>query len=114
MESVRETILAADDLERVKVPVPEWGVEVWVRTMPAGEREAYLRDVSLSAKEDGILMARLVAWAAVDIDGNRLFRPEDAPALTRKSHKVIERLFEAAAQLNLLRPADQEQEAKKS
>ena len=37
----KEAILAADDLPREKVNVPEWGGEVLVRTMSGTDRDAF-------------------------------------------------------------------------
>ena len=39
--NLRESIIAANDLKRESVEVPEWGVTVYVRTMTGEERDQY-------------------------------------------------------------------------
>jgi hypothetical protein len=46
--------------------------------------------------------ARLVALCAVDDKGQRLFTAEHIEALTEKSGKAMDRVFQAASDLNFL------------
>jgi len=38
---IKAAILASSKKHLQKVPVPEWGVDVFLRTMTAGERDAW-------------------------------------------------------------------------
>lgn len=94
----RDQILAASDLPTREVPVPEWGGEVIVRSMTLIERERYETD---NVKDKGEhALARLIALCCVDETGETLFRPEDVPALERKSGTALLRVLIAAQELN--------------
>ena len=99
--SLREQILAADDLPVEEVEVPEWGVTVWVRSLMAHERDAleavFLRDSEASLEN---LRARLCAMCIVDENGERVFTDADAQVLGRKSARALDRVFEVAQRLN--------------
>ena len=101
----RDAILAAQDLTTETVEVPEWGGSVLVSTLSGVDRDAW--DQSLvsvvgnktRANLDNI-RARLVALTVVDEAGNKLFKPEDAAALGKKSAAALMRVFVAAQRLN--------------
>lgn len=99
-------ILAADDMRRETVAVPEWGGEVVIRTLSGTERDAFDHDV-WERDEDGVptrmrnYRARLCALCIVDEFGNRLFSDLDAVELgQKKSAAALNRIFEAAQRLN--------------
>lgn len=100
----REAILAADDLPRQRVDVPEWGGAVTVRSMTASERDAW--ETSLIAGDGERNMenarARLVSLCVVDEDGKRLFTDDDALLLGQKAASAVDRVFQAAVKLNRL------------
>lgn len=96
----REAILGACDLPRREVPVPEWGGTVWVRVLAAEERVAFTSlpdDIPLDQA-----MAMMVAGAAVDAEGRRMFTEADIPALRQKSFEALKRVFDAAVEFNVL------------
>jgi len=98
----REEILAADDLPREPVPVPEWGGDIWVSMVPAGDMQAYARWYG-EAKEAGDTSqseARIVVMCACDRAGAALFDPDDVPAVAAKNPEVIRRLAAAALRVN--------------
>lgn len=110
---LRESILEADDLPREDLPIPEWGVTVWVRTLSGTERDAFEdsnRKVTGSGKgvqitaQMGNFRARLAVLVCCDEDGTRLFSDEDAPALGRKSTAALDRIADVAIRLNRLGP----------
>ena len=84
----KEAILAADDLPRETILVPEWGGDVYVRTMSGTDRDAF--ESSLIARDgakDGRMenvRARLVALTLCDATGSRLFEDGEIVALGRK------------------------------
>jgi hypothetical protein len=111
----KEQILAASDLERETVAVPEWGGEVIVRQMTGAERDAWEmalvpqegeEKAAARARAFTNIRARLVALCAIDEAGYRLFTQADADFLGRKSGEVIDRVYQAAKRLNRLTKAD--------
>jgi hypothetical protein len=102
----KAAILAADDLETVEVPVPEWGGTVRVRMMTGADRDAF--ELSMIVFNDdgsrkpnwGSYRARLVAFTLVDDQGNRMFAEDEIAHVAGKSAAVISRIFEAAEKLN--------------
>ena len=101
MALTRDAILAAQDIKTECVEVPEWGGAVLLRALTAGERDAFDEAVTAArqAKAPTLVRARLVALAAVDANGVRLFTDADAAALDAKSGAVLDRLFAVAARL---------------
>jgi hypothetical protein len=104
----KDDILAADDLTRELVHVPEWGGDVWVGTMTGRERDAFEADFSLrddpAQRRD--FRARLLVHCLVDNEGERLFSPADVEALTAKSAAALTRVFDVATRLNRLTEKD--------
>lgn len=106
----KESILAAQDIERELVEVPEWGGAVLVWGLTGTERDAYEAGV-VEQRGRGVRMnlrnvrARLVAMAIRDEEGRRLFGDGEIAALGAKSGKVLDRLFDVAARLSGLSPA---------
>jgi hypothetical protein len=101
----RDLILSADDVKREKVSVPEWGGDLFVATMSGTARDAW--EQTLVVRKNGKtepnlenMRARLVVACLVDEAGNRIFKDEDAPALGKKSSRVLERLAKVAQRLN--------------
>ncbi len=96
----KDAILAADDLPREAVSVPEWGGEVLVRTMSGTDRDAF--EASLLEKEGRMenVRARLVALTLCDTQGDRLFDDSEIAALGRKSARALDRVFSVAQRLN--------------
>ena len=109
-----EQILAASDSQIEKVECPEWGGDVYVRTITADERDRF--EARFSARTDkGGVRADLVALALCDEAGKPL-RPTDAEikALGTKSSGVMDRVFTAVMQLNKMLPSDVEELEKNS
>ena len=96
----KDAILAADDLPRETVNVPEWGGEVLVRTMSGTDRYAF--EASLLEKDGRMenVRARLVALTLCDSQGDRLFDDSEIAALGRKSARALDRVFSVAQRLN--------------
>ena len=115
----KEAILAADDLPRERVNVPEWPEgghdgEVCVRTMSGVERDHFEQAVSdargtRNHVDFAGLKALLVVLTVCDDQGQPLFCVDDAGALNAKSAAAIERLYKIAARLNALLPEDAEE-----
>lgn len=107
--SLRDQILAAEDLQREAVDVPEWGgLSVYVRTLTGAERDAYESDIigtDGKVKRDNI-RAKLLVRTVVDETGERVFTDADVDALSKKSGSALVRLFDKAQRLNALTKGD--------
>lgn len=104
----RTAILAAEDLVREAIEVPEWGGTVWVGTMSGLDRDAW--EQALAVKGDGKapdlrnLRARLAVLTVTDEAGKRLFAASDIDALGQKSSLALDRIARVAQRLNGLTP----------
>lgn len=113
--SLRDEILAANDLGREPIELPEWtSAKLFVRVMPGEERDAFeASTVKRRGKnvEQNLsnLRARLAVRVLVDEGGNRIFKDEDADALGMKSGAALEKVFSVACRLNRLRNEDVEE-----
>jgi len=94
----REQILAArhrEDRKPVKVSVPEWGGDVYLRVMTVADQVALSEDVKPAEMPVQVLLHCLV-----DENGTRLLEEEDAEALAEEDFPLVLRLFGEAAKLN--------------
>lgn len=105
--SLRDHILAADDLQRTKIHIPEWGAVVWIRTLTGRERDRFEGQQSRDPYTD--IRARLAVMCLVDEDGKQLFSAEDIPALTAKSSRALDRVFAVAVKLSGISKEDVEE-----
>lgn len=107
----KESILAADDLPKQEVDVPEWGGTVFVRTMTGAERDEF--EASLFGDDDkrtfSNMRARLASLTMVDEDGSRLFNSDETAELGKKSSAALDRVFSAAKDLNKMSGEDVEE-----
>jgi hypothetical protein len=107
----RDAILAAEDLRREPVPVPEWGGTVYVRTMTGTERDAWemmaftVKDGEASVNRDNI-RARLAALTVCDETGELLFSVDDIDALGKKSAPALDRVYAVAQRVNAVSAED--------
>lgn len=109
----RDAILGADDRTSELVEVPEWGGAVRVRALSGRERDHYMSSLytmkpnGQGGMEIGSVnlegsSARLVALAAVDDDGGRLFTEADVVALADKNGVALDRVYQAATTVSRL------------
>ncbi len=95
----RESILKqAPVLPRELVTVPEWGGDVYVRTLSASERDQL--EMQWEKTKRVHFRARLVYYCACDEQGKDLFREEDVPVLGGHSTSAITRVCDVAFRLN--------------
>lgn len=102
-----DDIVTAEDLPLISIDVPEWGGQVWIRTLTGAERDRY---VDLCQKRVGKndyvdmkgLRMRLLALVLCNSAGVCLVKAEDEPKLGKKSTSVLDRLFKAARKHNRL------------
>jgi hypothetical protein len=102
-----EQIKAADQGNALKVHVPEWGCDVYVRTLPLGELQAW-ELACLRAKGEGVddYRTRYLSKCLVDEAGRPLFTSEELKGL---SGVVGARLFKIAQKHNVLDDAEIEE-----
>jgi hypothetical protein len=113
----KAAILAADDLVRREVHVPEWadpesGADtVLIRGLTGAERDEYEASMVRQRGNEMVanlsnIRAGLVLRCCIDENGNRLFTGTDLGALGEKSAAALDRVFDAAAALSRLNEKD--------
>jgi hypothetical protein len=114
-----DQIISSQDLPKELVTVPEWGGDVYIATMTAGDRDAY--EMSVASMQNGKMKpdmrnirAKLVSRCLVDEAGVRIFTEDKINDLGKKSAKVLDRLFDKASQINGINEVDQVAIAKNS
>lgn len=100
----RDQILNAQDMHTEKVSVPEWGGDVFVRTITAGERDKF--EMSLDGQRVEDVRASLAALTVCDEANKPLFDMSDIKKLTVKSAAALDRIFDVASRLNKFSKAD--------
>lgn len=103
----RDLILNAKDIKIIPLDVPEWGGQVFIKTLNGAERdelEASIIQLSADGKTQKMkldkLRSMLAFLALCDEDGNRLFvEADDISALAQKSASALDRV---AAQVQAL------------
>lgn len=108
----KDSIISSNDLPRERVSVPEWGGDVFIRTMSGADRDAFEASLSDENRRMKNIRARLVALTLCDETGIRLFSDEDVDQLGAKSASVLDRLFSISQRINKL-GAKEESETKK-
>lgn len=104
----KQAILEVKDLPIELVNVPEWGGEVYVRTLTGTERDAYEAGIIGQDRKPDLrnIRAKLLVRCLVDAEGRRLFSEADVDLLGNKSASVLDRLFAVAQRLSKLTAAD--------
>lgn len=116
--NIRSAILESEDGERVpfltgwKGPDGEY-VKVWIRTLSVEEIENHAnsmrgKDGTPDVKRSKGAVARLIAKATVDSEGNRVFTAADVERLQKKAGKHVAALGNAINELNGFDDDDQE------
>lgn len=111
----KDQILAAEDKGLLRLPVPEWGGDVFIRVMTCGERDAYENEWQRK-KETGVddFRTKFLVRCLVDENGKHLFDNADVQRLSQKSAKVMNRVWMAAMEHNSLSDQSIEELAKNS
>ena len=100
--SLRDQILASDDIPSEKVPVPEWGVTVEVRGMTGAERT---RIMDKAVDQQGgvnlqfVYPEIVIATSFDDVTGEQIFKPSDRDTLLTKSAVALDRLAQVGMKL---------------
>jgi hypothetical protein len=112
MTLTREQILEANDIQKEKVNVPEWGGDIYVKGLSGIANEEFQESI-IEIKEDGkrkvtykYMRAKLLALTICDETGKLLFSEADIKALDDKSSYVLSILYEIAQRLSGLTKGD--------
>lgn len=91
----KAAILAAKDTKvSAPIPVPEWGGDVYCKTLSGTERDAF--EESYSENKMKAFRCRFLVLTLSDDKGERLFDDSETTDLGKKSSVVINRLFDVA------------------
>ena len=94
----KEAILQANDIKKVLVEVPEWGGQVYVRSMTAIQRDKF--ELAVQEKKIQNWRALIASQTICDENGNTLFNEQDINALSQKSASALSRVFDKAIELS--------------
>lgn len=107
----RDAILAANDLPRELLSVPEWGGEVYVRGMTGAERDKL--EFKLAQRRKAGKSTRFRASLAVatvcDENWNPIFGPEDVDAIDSMPAAGLGRVADVAMRLSGIGAEDAEE-----
>lgn len=99
----RQQIDAASDIRTETVEVPEWGGSVIVRGITARERDEWEAESMPSEGSETPnlvnMRARLCVRVIVDEAGKRLYDPDEADELGKRSSAALSRVYEVARRL---------------
>jgi hypothetical protein len=98
----KKTIIAAKDLKRETVEVPEWGdgAQIIIGELSAGDRLKFGHAVTAEENQGKLFVSNALTWFIINEDGSRMFDESDAEDLAGKSMDVLTRLFHVAEKLN--------------
>ena len=88
----KTAILAAGDIKLDKVAVPEWGGDVYLKTISGIDRDQFEEGYSEQKMKN--FRARFLVLTLCDEKGDRLFTDAEVAELAKKSSLVLNRLFE--------------------
>ena len=100
----KDAIKQATDFKVEKVSVPEWGGDVYLKTLSGTERDAFEEGYAEQKMKN--FRARFLVLTLCDESGERMFSDDEAADLGGKSTVVLNRLFDAAWALNAFRTED--------
>lgn len=105
----KNDILEINDTRIEKVYVPEWGAEIYVRSITAKQQDEWAA-TSTKNKESGNtnFQASFLVLSICDEQGKVLFDKKDADLLCNKSASALNRLFAVASELNGMSIKEQE------
>ena len=101
--SIRDQILAKQDIPSEMVDVPEWGVKVEVRGMTGAERTRIMDKATQTAGDVNLqfVYPEIVIATAFDPEsGEQVFKPNDRDALLAKSATALDRIAAVGMRLS--------------
>lgn len=101
--SIRDQIFAAEDIRKEIVAIPEWGVEIEVRSLNGADRARILEtgvDSFGNVSLQRVYPEMVIATAYDPETGERIFEESDKDNLMAKNALAIDRLAVVATQLS--------------
>jgi hypothetical protein len=118
MAGLRDKILAAQDIPSEVVSIPEWGVDILVRGMSAGDRITLMQNAFDQATQQvnmSIVYPDVVVACAFDPTSTEpIFTPADKDAILAKSSAAVERLANVGLRLSGIGKDEQDAAGKDS
>lgn len=104
---LRDQIRQANRRKPLKVHVPEWGFDVYVRVLNVGERDSY-ENLWLTRGKEGVkdFRSEYLCRVLCDEDGKRLYGDNDVAELASLDGSVLCKIFDIAASHNKLTETD--------
>ena len=93
--SIRDQILAVQDIPTQLVEVPEWGVKIEVRGMTGAERTRIMDKATANQGDMNLQMIYpeiVIATSFDPLTGEQVFVPEDRDILLSKSATALDRV----------------------
>jgi len=114
MSLTKVQILSAQDIKKEKVNIPEWGGDIWVKSLTGKERDAFEKSIMEFSAEAGVkpkviyenMRAKLCVLTVCDDNGLLIFTEDDVEALGKKSAKPLSVIFDLAQKLSGLTEED--------
>lgn len=105
-KALRDRILSVQDIQSERVYVPEWDVEVEVRSMTGAQRARVLQGATVDGEVD---LERLYPILLIETtydpeSGEQIFTPADRDALNSKNSGALERIAKVAMRLSGIEP----------
>ena len=94
----KKQILEAKDIKTKEYDVPEWGGAIYLRVISGADRDVF--EQAFSDKKMEAFRTRFLVMTICDDDGEKLFTADEMDALNKKSSVVLNRIFDAAWELN--------------
>jgi len=100
----RSSILGFNDAKVIRLHVPEWGGDCFIRTLTGGERDSFeascLDNKTGKATKLVNYRARFAALVLSDETGKPLFDASDVTLLAKKNAAALDRILDAGLALN--------------
>lgn len=104
MALTKEQILDCKDCPIMELNVPEWGDSVFIKVMTGAARELLEARSRTSANSTNgttnNFRELVVVLTVCDENAETLFDLSDIPALSKKSGRALDRIFEASLKFN--------------
>lgn len=101
--SLRDRILSADDIGKETLSVPQWNLDIEVRTMSAVQRSRMLQTCTLpdgNIDLDRLYPMMIIATVFDPETGGQAFSPDDISVLQDKSAAAIEFVAQKAMEMS--------------
>jgi hypothetical protein len=115
MKTTRDKLLSCT-LKRVRVKLPEYGLDLYIQEMTAGQREEYysiLTTAMTDKKQKKNIAARILLPSLIDLDGQPLLTDDDLERLVNLSPQVVTILTNSLLEVSGLLPEFYESEKKR-